>query len=324
LFSELPGLFGRDFAIGFFLPMTVFLPAALWVANRFNHPAVHRIVAALNAAANRQTLLGATVAVFLLWLGAVTLLALNRGIIRAKEGYGKWNPLRVLSPWQKSRFRNLTKQLQDLQDEYAKYGELTAAAASRRTWIARALAEQFPHEEAFVLPTAFGNTIRAFEVHSVVMYGLDAIPAWPRLLLVIPEDSRSLIDAAKAQMDFWLNLWFLSLLLIAEHVALVAITGESGNLWVLLALPFAFLVSYQARGAAAGWGEMVKAAFDTHLPELRKKLELPEGLNRDEDRQQWQSLSAALIFRYPPVLPERKIASPGDGTPSSSPTSKTS
>ena len=80
---------------------------------------------------------------------------------------------------------------------------------------------QFPDEEAWLLPTSFGNTIRAFEVYPRVMYGLDAIPGWLRILAVIPKDYRESVDNAKAQVDFWLNLWFLSILMIFEYVLTV-------------------------------------------------------------------------------------------------------
>jgi hypothetical protein len=63
------------------------------------------------------------------------------------------------------------------------------------------------------LPTRFGNAIRSFEVYSRIIYGLEAIDGWPRLLAVIPADYRQAIDDAKAQVDFWVNIWMGSLLI---------------------------------------------------------------------------------------------------------------
>src|SRR5712692_4078105 len=88
------------------------------------------------------------------------------------------------------------------------------------------LAERFPPEEDQLLPTAFGNTIKAFETYPDVMYGFDAIEGWTRLLAVIPKDYRELIETTKAETDFWVNLWFISLLILCECVGATFYTGE--------------------------------------------------------------------------------------------------
>ena len=44
--------------------------------------------------------------------------------------------------------------------------------------------ENFPDDIEWVLPTRLDNLIRAFEVYPRVVYGLDSIPAWPRLQAV--------------------------------------------------------------------------------------------------------------------------------------------
>jgi hypothetical protein len=317
LFSDLPNLFGRDFAIGFLLPVALLIPFSFLVADGFGNASIHAHLEGVQNLQDKPILLGATIFVFVLWFGAVTLLALNRTIIRLKEGYGRWNPARVWSFFEKRRFKSLQKRLRDLDHEVllAKSHSLMEDLASlrpRRNDIAIELAESFPDQERYLLPTAFGNTIRAFEVYSRVMYGLDAIPLWPRLLMIMSEDVRALVDAAKAEMDFWLNLWVMGLVLLAEYLALAVSTQNRGNLSLLL---FVFILiplsSNRARGAAAGWGEMVKAAFDVHLSALRDKFEMQEQGNRDTERQYWDKLSAALTYRRQEYLPPRKKRTAG-------------
>ena len=46
------------------------------------------------------------------------------------------------------------------------------------------------------------------------MYGLDGIPGWERLQLVVSNENKERINAKKSQVDFWLNLWILDLLLL--------------------------------------------------------------------------------------------------------------
>jgi hypothetical protein len=310
VFGELPRLFGRDFTVGFLLPLAAFLACGYVVASSFAAPKGIAILKTIDALKDKPTLLGATISIVILWLGGVTLLVFNYWIIRFKEGYGRWNPFRILKWMEVARFRRLHRErkLVDSRREALLSLGLTIPPdlAQRRRDLHSEAAERFPDGEEFLLPTAFGNTIRAWERYPMVMYGIDAIPSWNRLLLLIPENQRSLIDQDKAAMDFWLNLWLLSLVLFMEYAALALMTRDAGSLWVLTSLIVAVLASRQARGAALIWGEGVKAAFDLYLPELRTKLRLREDLRPDQEREQWTNLSRAMAYRNPDALPPRQ------------------
>lgn len=309
MFSELPKLFDRDFAIGYFLPLAVFIPCMYLVATGFSAPEIASFLQVVKALQDKPGPFEATIFVLLLWLGGILLLVMNFLIIRFKEGYGRWNPLRLLKWREVARFRRLQEEIESLEDQrqtLERIGcELDEESDSRRTKLFRERAERFPHAEEFVLPTAFGNVMRAWEVYPFVMYGIDAIPGWDRLIYLIPEEVRPLIDRDKAFMDFWLNVWLLNIFIALEYMALVAIARERGSLWALLSLPLAMLASIQAREAAAGWGKSVKAAFDVYLPDLRKKLELSDGLTRDKEYMQWNLMSRAMEYRKREALPPR-------------------
>ena len=60
--------------------------------------------------------------------------------------------------------------------------------------------------------------ISAFEGYSRVMYGIDAIPFWPHLSAVIPEDYQRSISSAKADVDFAVNLFYFSFMLLLEYL----------------------------------------------------------------------------------------------------------
>ncbi|HEX4960634.1 MAG TPA: hypothetical protein VF173_07325 [Thermoanaerobaculia bacterium] len=310
MFGELPKLFGRDFAIGFLLPVAFFIPCSLLVANGFSSVAIHAFLESLRGIKDQPALLGATMFVFVLWFGGVTLLALNRTIIRAKEGYGKWNPIKALAFIERRRFRRLRSRLSDLDSDYLLAEKLSLPeiqeVRNNRSNLLKRLAVRFPKEENDLLPTAFGNTIRAFERYPWIMYGADAIPLWPRMLMVVSGDVRALVDAAKSEMDFWLNLWIAGLVLLAEYLALAIYTHNRGNLWLLTSILLLLPVSSnRAKEAAAGWGEMVKATFDVHLPVLRKTLEMREKQDRTTEREDWRGLNRAFIYRDAVDLPPR-------------------
>jgi hypothetical protein len=77
------------------------------------------------------------------------------------------------------------------------------------------IANRFPHETIPTLPTQFRNAIRSFEAYPAVAYGVDPIPAWPRLVGVITQEYASATADAKAEVDFFLNLFFLLLFIVA-------------------------------------------------------------------------------------------------------------
>jgi hypothetical protein len=306
VFGELSTLFGRNFAVGFLLPAAIFAISSLFLTDSFKvfapaHSPLHMLVQ------TDKEVLGATAFLFALWMGGILLLALNRSIIRFKEGYGKLNPAKLIAFMEEKRFEKLNGRIEaveaDIQAAEAMNEEPDPSLIKERTDLRTRAAERFPDSERLLLPTAFGNTIRAFEVYPRVMYGLDAIPSWPRLLMVMSDNDREAVDAAKAQMSFWVNIWFLSLFFFVEYLALSVFTGMRGTPWALLSLLLAWIASSRSRNAAIMWGEVVKASFDVYMPQLRKKLELDATLNPDQERNQWVAVSRAMIYRNPDFLP---------------------
>jgi hypothetical protein len=201
----------------------------------------------------------------------------------------------------------LTERLEALDSDLALGEELQGdkdlSLIRERTLLRRLAAERFPDKEGRLLPTAFGNTIRAFEAYPFVMYGLDPIPAWPRLIMLMPDNDREAVDTAKAQTSFWVNLWLLSLIFFVEYVVLRIDTGRPGTLWALISIPLAWIASLRAQNAATMWGEVVKAAFDMYIPKLRKRLELDATLSPEQEREQWVRMGNAMVFRDPRFLP---------------------
>lgn len=302
MFAELPKLFDRDFTVGYFLPVGLFLAASLTLAGELGWlPAVD-----WTAVSETDLLVGSTLAGLAAWVGGVGLLVLNRDLIQLLEGYGAYNPVKALAPLERRRFRRLQAELDQIKTQRQAArdrGEPVAPAVeSRRMQLMTEWAARFPDDEQWLLPTAFGNTIRAFEVYPRVMYGFDAIPGWSRLLSVIPKDFRELIDAAKAQMDFWVNLGVLSLLFVVEYILLNLTRGQMAALWLLALALFANWLSFsRARAAAEEWGDWAQAAFDVFLVDLRVRVNLPPADGRPE-RELWTRFSQAITYRLPGPL----------------------
>jgi hypothetical protein len=108
------------------------------------------------------------------WGGGILLLATNRDLIRLMEGYGRLNPAHVFQGFERRRYRKLKDEILELNKIKSEQKGFTHELNKKRTQLMVKLVERFPDEEDWLLPTAFGNTIRAFEVYPRVMYGVSS------------------------------------------------------------------------------------------------------------------------------------------------------
>jgi hypothetical protein len=303
MFSELPRLLDRNFALGYLIPSVLLLAGTLHLLVAFQRLST----ATLSRFLENSPWLGATGVAVVAWLLALALLAGNRFLVRLREGY--LLPGWLAGPFRRRQIRRW-KKLRDRRD--ALRSERKAAAPDRReelestlATLAAKLAREFPDGEHWILPTAFGNVLRAFEVYPRVLYGAESTVVWPRLLAIASDAQRDLIDQAKAQVDLWVNLGAVVPLLLAEYVVLVILAGSVHSfllpLAALLALP---VISWAAFHSALSWGSVVKATFDVYLPELHEKLGLPRPGSRAEQRAIWRGFSQAVLFHLTRPLPE--------------------
>jgi hypothetical protein len=305
MFGELSKLFERNFAVGFFLPVFVWLSATALLVQRY----IYSID--FSGFKELDYLVFTTVFGLLCLIGGILLLAVNRDLYRFVEGYGTYNPLRVFGWFEKRRYRSCRTRLEKLEDEFLtcimKNEEFPDKSRKRRENLVAMLAVEFPEQEELLLPTPFGNALRSFESFPRIMYGLDSIPAWGRLLAVIPKEYFDLLDGAKAYVDFWVNLGLVFILLQIEYVAVVLLTGNQLNGWMVgLWIVLGTIAPLRATSSAREWGEFVKAAFDVFIPKLRETLGIEEPKNREAEFAQWLKFSQALIYRLPDQLPELK------------------
>ncbi len=305
MFSELPKLFDRNFAVGFFLPIAIFTIVSGLILSQYGFaPNIIAYVAT-------DLLVGTTLLGLLSWVGGILLLAVNRDLYRIMEGYGKYSPIKFFAWFEKRRYQEAVSELEKLDDEYRECyvskKDFPAKSRAKRNQLMRQLAEEFPDKEEFLLPTPFGNVLRSFEIYPRVMYGLEAIDGWGRLLAVVPKDYTELIDAAKSQVDFWINMAVVFILLQIEYVGLVYIYGNRLNLWiVLLFIVLGTIPPLRATSAAREWGDFVKSAFDMFTPKMRESLRFNVPKDRNEETRQWTQFSQAIIYRLPERIPELK------------------
>ena len=314
MLGKQPDLLNKNFAIGYFIPSVIFLVGAYSVYIHL----VDKVVISFDVLRKIQessALVGTTLVALLSWTGGILLLAINRDIMRILEGYGVINPFRLLTKIihiQKWSFRRLKRRKSELDKKRdnarAKGRDLCTVDRVKRREVTTRLAWRFPSSEEFVLPTSFGNAIRSFEVYPNDMYGVDSIPAWPRLYAVIPKDYREALDDAKALLDFWVNLWLASMIIILEYLLIAATNGLFNSSSIIFAgcLILASCAFYnRATASAIGWGSLVRSSFDLFLDDLRLKLGYPNPASPTRQREMWTSFSRAVFYADPESLPPR-------------------
>lgn len=235
-----------------------------------------------------------------LWLVAALLVVaasavvaerLTAPFLRMLEGYwpgGRprwlWRALVGFSRRRRGHLRTRWGQLRER-------AEPTPADRAREGMLARRLHAMPP--EAFAMPTALGNILRAGELRPARRYGLDVVPVWPRLWLVLPDTTRQELIATRAGLD------------AAGRGVLWAVASVIWSLLVWWAAPVAVAVALVIyRGgvlpAAVTYSDLVEAAFDLHRSALYEALRLPAPPRPADEPEAGQQLSTYLWEGYAP------------------------
>jgi hypothetical protein len=317
MLSSLPKLADRNFILGQLLPTLLFAVAALLLfRDQMPVEAWIDILTGKDLGTTAFLLLG-------VWVVAVTTLMLNLWIYRFLEGYTfpRWLA-DILKRRNGKRLQRSLRQIQTLYDQWAEQGNAFSQANLERYQTLRCnLVQWMPPRESDILPTRFGNAIKAFEVYPRDVYGADGIVIWLRLATVMPKQFVEQIQVMRAQIDCLINCCFFSV--VTASVAVIRAIYSSGwhykNLqtfagvydaisgiekawpvWTLGAAIAAYLFYRWAVACVPAWGELVMSAFDCYLPALAGQLgfELPktEAMRREF----WTTLSQQLIYRREP------------------------
>jgi hypothetical protein len=96
----------------------------------------------------------------------------------------------------------------------------------------------------------------------------------------------------------WLNLSFVTGLLMAEIAALTWRLQRLSLVWLLpVSILFMLFAYTRARSSAARYGEQVKAVFDLYLPQLAQKLGFVLSRDAEKNRTFWQAYSRLMVYR---------------------------
>ena len=312
MLSTLPKLADRTFVLGFFLPALLFTIAGLAM---FSH--VAGIGGWLDALVAKDLTVGAYL-LLAVWVGALLLLILNHWWYQLLEGYKLPEPVySCLRQRKQQRLRKLLAEIRQLHDRYQFERErFPSELLDRYMNLREERATWLPPNESLVLPTDFGNAIRAFESYPREIYGADGVTLWTHLSMVMPKDVAEGIDQSRTQMDFLINCAFLSLAFAALGVVRCLSTAPwvhilelgyflgkiqySWLFWTGIGLLAAWIFYRWAVNQVPEWGAAVDAAFDCYLPKVAEQLGYELPLTADEQQSFWVTLSQQIVYRRDP------------------------
>jgi hypothetical protein len=311
MLSAISTLASRTFIIGFFLPTVLGVSTAMFLLG---DPA--QVVDLLKDAKDQTASL--LLLVGCIWLLSILLTIINQVIYRCLEGY--YPPL----SWRtrtKDRFGEYIEKLRAearALDAKIDTGDPQSEDARRHDRILLEIASMPPAADK-MLPTRFGNAIRAFELYPNEVYGADGVSLWLHAASVAPSPLLETVADARAVVDFMVNCALFSLSIALALIAqasyqlqyrpIVAAlrandSKEFINLihWSSLGLSLAAMVSAYLFYLAAvalipAWGQAVKACFDIGLPELAKKLGFELPSTESERQKFWLEFSQTVAYR---------------------------
>jgi hypothetical protein len=290
--TSVTGLLSRYFAVGFFLP-AYFTLLALWAAasqglvpNDFERYKGATQIAILGGIA---------------LLAALALSGFNHAIFRLFEGY----PLQYGSrrPIVGRLYRWRLRAQQGRWDDLMCLRWAIETSEPDRQRAAVDLGQLYPTRRDALLPTRFGNAIRAFEQHSSQRYGLNAIVVWPRVEMLLTTEEREPLVESKIDVNVFMNAAVGALvvgLVLIFDMALNAPTPA--YLWWLYVTPFvlAFALYGPMVGAAVRWGSAVRAGIDLHRLDVYAKLGVRRPTSFSDERYVARQVNLMLLYATAP------------------------
>jgi hypothetical protein len=287
--GDIAGVFSRFFIVGFFLPAFFALIALSQLATEellpdgFEH----------YGDGVQVLILGGTALV-----AGLFLLGLHYNVIRLFEGYPLMRPglgflARPLIWLQTRSYEKLCRRKAGATPRAEKETKRRGLEA----W--RTLDRFFPSEASRLLPTRFGNAMRAAEDYSYIRWKLDAIPFWARVEPLLSDQEVQLHESAKSDVAFFLNSALgaagVGTVLVADEIAHGPVGAAYGALY---AIPFAlaYVVYRFSINAAWRWGVEMRASIDLHRLEVYERL----GVRRPKSFRDERTLARRLnrFFLY--------------------------
>lgn len=250
-----------------------------------------------------------------------TLTALNTFILKIFEGYIFIHRLPLLKEGHSRKAQKLLQEIQDLNKNIEELKNKTRKTIADKEQIDTLLDlhftkvaeydKNYPPLHAGIMPTKFGNILKASEAYTGTRYGIDAVEFWPRLQHVIPPSYRQFIDEARNELSFLVNMsalsFVFSVLCTLAVVTNVPIPGtpDWGNVLVnsfryivsaVIAFALFLLFHKAALYSVVDFGAMIRSSYDLFRLDLLSQFRIKHPKTLKEEFQVWKNLGELLIL----------------------------
>lgn len=206
------------------------------------------------------------IALVVLILSSIVMKNLRFTILRLLEGYWPWpfgKVASILSNLQNFWFESYEKQwnhLKSKEDSLNRIEHRKLSSLEMQT-------HYFPAQINDVQPTTLGNILRMAETTPRIKYGLDAVICWPRLWLLLPEDTRKEISAGREALMNNVELWAWGLLFLV---------WVNWSPWALVVvLLWLVFVDGWLQQSAMSYADLLDGTFDVHRWKLYEAVRWP-------------------------------------------------
>ncbi len=208
-------------------------------------------------------------AIILLNASAAVMERLRLTFLRLLEGYWPW-PLRLLEAPLSALVRRRVLRQRERWRALMQKREAQSLTPAERMELARLEQDRLdvPPDPDDLRPTAVGNILRAVERRVVHRYGLDPVLLWPRLWLLLPEEARQEIAAARESLDRLAEAWGWGLCFLVWAIWRPLLAVPVALIWM-------FLAASLARSPARTFALLVQSAFDLYRWRLYEALHFP-------------------------------------------------
>jgi hypothetical protein len=330
-----------NFLVAAFIPSLGFVALSMLVIGPILPP---KLVNKIQGDSN-QLLQGGLITLVIAIVIGFTLTSLNVYIYKFFEGYVVLNriPFLVSSKRKKARRKLarahlLRKQIKLLEKRVDKIGKNNDYDENNRpkrvTKLEKRIEElraefetvqeeyesTFPPKQNLILPTRFGNILRAAEAYPELRYKIAGVPLWTRIIKVVDKEYMAFIDATNDQCSFLLYCSVLSvlfsimcivisiyqfflkqqLLMQKDHwlyfipLSPDPIIYEQRTIIYLVIAGISFLLAlffYQASlWNVDQYGDMIRSTYDLYRFQLLKELRIQAPEDSDEEKMVWRSL----------------------------------
>ncbi|MGH3946303.1 MAG: hypothetical protein ACREX9_09350 [Gammaproteobacteria bacterium] len=241
------------------------------------------------------------VAVILVAFGLALLLsAVQTQLYRLLEGYYFPTRLQVARQNHHQQLRDGLKKKRDTVAKNFKIATKDSGQALRLGLLSERL-RRYPDDSSQIAPTRLGNAIRAFETYGWHHFRLDSQTLWYELTGVAPERTRADVERARAGVDFFIAMVYLSAL--GGAVSIIVGFLRSGPALGLIVVGVTALclipLWYElAVRSTDNWYQAMQALVNLGRKPLAESLNLVLPGTIEAEREMWQSVGWLIKERY--------------------------